>query len=74
MLFEIDAGFDDLNAFGFEELFLEGGVRFTGQDFAVGAEDAVPRDGFAPGSGAHGTACRASAAGQTQSSSEGSIG
>jgi hypothetical protein len=56
MFFYVDAGFDDGNAFGFEELFLEGGVGFADKDFAVGAEDAVPRDALALRSGTHGAA------------------
>jgi len=63
MFFYVDAGFDDSNAFGFEKLFLEGGVRFTNQDFAVGAEDAVPGDALASRSGAHSAAGGAGAAG-----------
>ena len=56
MFFYVDAGFDDGNAFGFEELFLEGGVGLANEDFAVGAEDAVPGDAFALRSCAHGAA------------------
>jgi len=56
MFLYVDAGFDDGNAFGFEELFLEGGVRLADQDFAVGAQDAVPGNTFALRSGAHGAA------------------
>ena len=74
MFFYVDAGFDDRNAFGFEELFLERGVRFANQDFAVGAEDAVPGDASASRSGAHGAAGGAGPAGQAQGSSQGSIG
>jgi hypothetical protein len=74
MFFYVDAGFDDGNAFGFEEFFLERGVRFTDEDFAVGAEDTVPGDALASRSGAHGAAGGAGAAGQAQGSSEGSIG
>jgi|SRR5580658_7770785 hypothetical protein len=63
IFFNVNAGFDDGNAFGFEELFLERGVWFADQDFAVGAEHAVPRDGLASRSGAHGAAGGAGAAG-----------
>jgi hypothetical protein len=71
--FYVDAGFDDWNTFGFEELFLERGVRFADQDFAAGAEDAVPGDGLSSRSGAHGAAGGARAAAEAQGSSEGSI-
>ncbi len=74
MILEVDAGFDDGNSFGFEELFLQGGVRFANEDFAVGAEDAVPGDAFALRSCAHGAAGGARAAGQTQSSCKAPIG
>jgi hypothetical protein len=73
IFFNIHAGFEDVNAFGFEELFLEGSVRFADQDFAVGAEDAMPRDAFALRSGAHGAADGTCAAGYTQGFSDGSI-
>ncbi len=74
MFFYVDSGFDHGNAFGFKELFLEGGVGLADQDFAVGPEDAVPRDAFALGSGAHSAAGGPCATGETQGSSEGSIG
>ena len=73
MFFYVDAGFDDADPFGFEELFLERGVGFADENLAVGAEDAVPWDAFALRGGAHGAACGACAAGETQGSSEGSI-
>ena len=60
MFFYVDAGFDHGNALGFEKLLLEGGVGLADQDFAVGAQDAMPGDSFAPRSGAHsatGSAC-----------------
>ena len=49
MFLEVDAGFEDGNSFGFEEFFLQRGVRFADEDFAVGTEDTVPRDSFARG-------------------------
>ena len=74
MFFEIDAGFDDLNALGFEKLFLQGCVGLADEDLAVGAENAVPGNPFAPRSGTHGAARRASAACEMQYSSDGPIG
>ena len=70
MFLEVDAGFEDGNSFGFEEFFLQRGVRFADEDFAVGTEDTVPGDSFALRSCAHGAACCPSAAGQTQGLSE----
>jgi len=74
MFFDVDAGFDDGDAFGFEKLFLEGGVGLADEDFALGAEDAMPGDAFAARSGCHGAASSARAAGKSQGSSEGPIG
>jgi len=62
MFFDVDAGLDDGNAFGFEELLLKGGVRLADQDFAVRTEDAVPGDAFALRRSAHGAAGGACAA------------
>jgi len=73
MLFYVDSGFDDRNAFGFEEFFLEGGIGFADQDFAVCAEDAVPGDALSRRGGAHGAAGGARAASETQGFSKGSI-
>lgn len=55
MFFQVDAGFYDVDAFAFEELFLKRGVRFADQDFSVGAEDAVPGNAFAARGRAHGS-------------------
>ena len=66
MSFEIDAGFGDFDTFGFEEFFLERGVRFTDEDFAAFADHAVPRNAFAGGSGGHGSPSAARAAAQAQ--------
>ena len=74
MFFYVDAGFDDWNAFGFEELFLQGGVGFADQDFAVGAKDTVPWYAFALWSGAHGATGGSRSTGEAQGFSKGSIG
>lgn len=47
MELEIDAAFGHGDAFGFKELTLETGVGFADEEFAAGAEDAMPRDAFA---------------------------
>jgi hypothetical protein len=73
MFFYVDSGLDDWNAFGFEELFLQGSVRLADKDFAVGAKNTVPGDAFALWGGTHGAACGAGAAGETQGFSKGSI-
>jgi hypothetical protein len=74
MFFYIDAGFDDAYSFGFEELFLEGGVGFADEDFAVGTEDPVPGNAFSGRRCAHGATCGARATRETQGFSKGSIG
>jgi len=63
---EIDAGFGDFDAFGFEELFLQRGVWLADEDFAALADHAVPRNAFSGGSGGHGASGAASAAAQAQ--------
>ena len=67
MRFQVDSGFDDFYAFGFEEFFLERGVGLADQDFAAFANYAMPGDAFSGGGGGHGAACAASAAGKAQS-------
>ena len=74
MLFQIDAGFDYGDAFGLEELFLKGCIRFTDKDFAIGAKDAMPRNALAARNCAHGTPGGAGAASETQGSCEAPIG
>jgi hypothetical protein len=62
MALKIHAGFDDLNAFAFEELLLKRGVWFADEEFAAFAENAMPRNAFSGRSGGHGSACAARAA------------
>lgn len=62
MLLHIDTRFQDVNAFGLQELFLERSVRLANEDFAVRAKDAVPGYSFALRSRAHSPAHGASAA------------
>jgi hypothetical protein len=52
---QVDAGFDDLDAFGFQELFLQRGVGFADQDFAAFAHHAMPRNAFSGGRRSHGS-------------------
>jgi hypothetical protein len=73
MLFYVDAGFDDRNAFGLEKFFLQGGVGFADQDFAVGAKDAMPGDALSGRCGTHGAAGGPCAPRETQGFSKGSI-
>ncbi len=74
MLLKIDAKLDDWHSFAFKKFFLQRGVRLADEDFAVGAEDAMPGDAFAARSGAHGAACGAGAAAKVQSFSKASVG
>lgn len=63
---QIDAGLDDLNAFGFEEFSLKGSVRLADEDFAALAHDAMPRNALSGRSGSHSAPCTAGTAGETQ--------
>ena len=74
MSFQVNAGFDDRDAFAFEEFTLKGSVRFANEDFASRAHDAVPGDALSRGSGGHGAAGATRAATQTQGTSERPIG
>ena len=74
MFFEVNAGFDDKNAFGFEKLLLHGSVRFANKEFAAGAEDAVPGNAFSLRNGSHGAARSACPACEAQNSGNRSIG
>src|SRR3974390_1026343 len=49
MPLQIGAKFGYLDAFAFEELALEGGIRFANQEFAAVANHAMPGDGFSRG-------------------------
>ncbi len=66
MGFQVDAGFDDFYAFGFEELFLQRGVRLADEDFAAFANDAVPGNAFSGRSCGHGAAGAARATVEAQ--------
>ena len=66
---QVDAGFDDFDAFGFEEFFLERGIGLADEDFAALADDAMPGDTLSGGSGGHGASGGACATGQAQGSS-----
>jgi hypothetical protein len=59
MALQVHAGFDDLDAFTLEELFLERGVWFANEEFAAFAENAMPGNAFSGRSGGHGAACAA---------------
>ena len=47
MFLDIDAGFDDRDAFALKKFALQTGVWFANQYLAIGAEDAVPGNTFA---------------------------
>jgi hypothetical protein len=51
---QVDARLDNGNAFTFEKLSLQGGVRFADQDFPALAENTMPRDAFSGRSCSHG--------------------
>lgn len=70
MVLEIDARFEHIHAFGFEELFLEGGVGLADQNLAILTHDAMPRDAFARWRRGHGTPGATCSAAKAQSFSE----
>ena len=74
MLRKADPLLDDLHAFGFEQALLEGRIRFTNQDSAAAANDAVPGNASPRRSRSHGAARGASASAETQGSCKPSIG
>ena len=73
MALQIDAGFEDIHAFGFKKLSLKRGIGLADQDLAILADDAVPGDAFSRRSGSHGAPRASCSAAQTQSSSYGPI-
>ncbi len=66
MIFQIDAGFGDFDAFGFKEFFLERGVRLADEDFAALTDHAMPGNAFSRGSGGHGAPGAACSTAQAQ--------
>jgi hypothetical protein len=70
VFFNRDAGFEDEDAFGFEQFALQGGVGFANQEFAACADDAVPRNASAGRTSSHCVAGGSCAAAQLQGFSE----
>lgn len=64
MALHVDAALDDFDALGFKEFTLQAGVRFANEKFAALADDAMPGNAFARGSGGHGVTSGSGAAGQ----------
>jgi hypothetical protein len=73
MAFQVNARLDDGDAFAFEELFLQGGIRLADEDFAALSNDAMPGNSSSRRSRGHGAPGAARAPRQTQSLSKGSI-
>ena len=70
MTFEVDARFNNRDAFAFEELSLQGCVGFADQDFSALAENTVPGNAFPGRRRGHGASRGARAAGQAQGPSK----
>jgi len=70
MPLQIEARFDNFDAFAREEFFLERRVRLANENFAVISDDAVPGNAFPGGCGGHSAAGAASAAAEMQHSSQ----
>ena len=73
MPLQVHSRFEECDAFTFQELSLQPSVGFADEQFAAVAYDAVPGYAFAGRRRRHGASCGARAAGQAQSTSEGSI-
>lgn len=65
----VDAAFGHGDAFGFEEFALKAGIGFADEEFAAGAEHAMPGNAFARGTCSHGMTGGAGAATKAQSTS-----
>jgi len=63
---QIHARLDDPDAFTFEELSLQGTVRFADEDFAVFTDNPVPGNAFTRGSHCHGASGTARASREAQ--------
>jgi hypothetical protein len=74
ILLHFDAGFDYLDAFGFQKFSLQRTVRFANEDFAVCGQNTMPRNAFSGRRGGHGAARGAGSAGQAQNFSNRSVG
>ena len=66
MRIKLDAQFDDFDAFAFEKLFLQHGVRPANQNFSVRSNYAMPGYAFAGRSSSDRAASGSRAARQTQ--------
>lgn len=74
MLFHVDSGFEESDAFGFEKFALQTGVRLANQEFAAVANYAMPGDGLSGRSCGHCPACSPCASAEPQSFRESSVG
>ena len=61
MELHVDAALGHLNAFGFEELSLQGSVWFADEKFPTCTDDAMPGNSFARRATSHGAASRSCA-------------
>ena len=66
MALQLDAQLGNMDAFAFEELFLERGVGFADEEFAATADYAMPGDAFSGRCGGHGASCASGATAQAQ--------
>ena len=69
MALQVEAGFDNFDAFAREEFFLERSVRLANQDFAVISDNAVPGNAFPGGCCGHRAAGSTGPAAEAQDSS-----
>lgn len=74
MQFHVDAALGHFDAFGFEEFSLKGGVRLADQEFAICADDAMPRNAFARRATCHSASCGSSPAREAEGFGNSPIG
>ena len=67
MLFHVDAGFEERNAFGFKQFALQPGIRFADQQFSAVTDHAMPGNAFAGGTRGHCTAGTARSSAEPES-------
>src|SRR5437868_6571852 len=73
MGFQIDARFNNRDAFGLQQFFLQGSVGLANKNFAALTNDAMPGNAFSRRGSSHGAASAARSAGKAQSLSQSPI-
>src|ERR1700730_6250270 len=74
MTLQVDARFENCDAFALQEFFLEGGVGLANEDLAAFADYAMAGDTLAGRGGGHGSAGAAGSTREAQNFSERPVG